>query len=98
MDTIDALISSNETAVKYVTGVQEQILEGLRTLAESATKFENPALSGLLPTSEPVPVRDVVEEAYSFNARLLELNKAFAINVLNVLTPAATPVKTSKKS
>ena len=63
MDTIDALIASNETAVKYVTTVQEQILEGLRTLAESAPKFDEP-VSGLLPTSEPLPTRDVVEEAY----------------------------------
>ena len=98
MDTIDALISSNETAVKYVTTVQEQILEGLRSLAETLTKAGTPALSGLLPTSEPAPARDIVEEAYSFNARLLELNKSFAINVLDVLTPASTPAKTTKKS
>ncbi len=96
MDTIDALISSNETAVKYVTTVQEQILEGLRGLAESLSK--SGAASGLVPTTEPAPARDIVEEAYSFNAKLLELNKSFAISVLDVLTPASTPAKTTKKS
>ena len=96
METIDALVTSNETAVKYVTTVQEQILEGLRSLAESLNK--SGAAAGLVPTSEPAPARDIVEEAYSFNARLLELNKSFAINVLDVLTPVATPAKTAKKA
>jgi len=75
-----------------------QILEGLRGLAESLNKSGTPAVSGLLPIGEPAPARDIVEETYAFNARLLDLNKAFAINVLDLLTPASTPAKTTKKS
>ena len=97
MDTIEAITSGNESAIKYVTAFQEQIVEGLRTLAEPL-KDAGPKVSSWLPTAEPATARDLVEETYSFNARLLELNKAFAVSLLEVLTPTPAPVKSTKKS
>ena len=97
MDTIEAITAGNESAIKYVTAFQEQIVESLRTLAEPL-KDAGPKVASWLPTAEPATARDLVEEAYSFNARLLDLNKAFAVSVLDVLTPTPAPVKSTKKS
>ena len=96
MDTIEALASSNESAIKYVTAFQEQIVESLRSLADPI-KEAAPKGASWLPTAEPATARDLLEETYAFNAKILELNKAFAVSLLEVLTPATTPVKSSKK-
>ena len=95
MDTIEAITASNESAIKYVTTFQEQILEGLRTVA-SPLKDAGPKVPSWLPTAEPATARDLVEETYSFNTRLLELNKAFAVSLLEVLTPVPAPAKSKK--
>ena len=97
MDTIEAITASNESAIKYVTAFQEQIVEGLRTLAEPLVQAA-PKVASWLPTNEPAQARDLVDEAYAFNARLLKLNKAFTVSVLDVLTPETAPVKSTKKS
>ena len=96
MDTIEALIATNDSAVKYATVIQERMLDSVRTLTEPLKK-EVPKISSWLPINEADSARRLVEETFAFNARMLDLNKSFAVSLLDVLTPDATPAGTKKK-
>jgi hypothetical protein len=97
MDTIEAISSSNDSAVKYVTLLQERVLDGWRTLADSLQNDTAPALTTWIPGGQPDRSREVVEEAYSLNARLLEANKEFAFGLLDVFSSVPNGTKATKK-
>ena len=86
MDTIEATTGSNESAIEDVTAFQEQIIEGVRTVGEPL-KDAGPKVPAWLPTAEPATAGNLVEETYSFITRLREVDKAFAVSLLEVLTP-----------
>jgi hypothetical protein len=93
--TLDALSAANETTLKYVTSIQEQILSAYRDVA-SSTKTDVPSLTPWIPTPEPEATRGVVEETFQFATKLLEANKSFALGLLEASEqPAAA--KTAKK-
>ena len=95
MDTTEALAATNESAVKYATLVQEQVLDGFRSLTEPLTK-DVPSISSWFPIAESASARELLEETFAFNSRMLELNKSFAMSLVDVLTPTSTAKSTKK--
>ena len=96
MDTIEALAATNDSAVKYATLVKEQVLDSFRSLTEPLKK-DVPTVYSWLPVAESASARDLVEETFAFNSRMLDLNKSFAIGLVDVLTPNPAPAKSTKK-
>ena len=97
MDTVETLSATTDSAVKYVTDLQERVLDSVRNLAESFNKDISPTLATWFPAVEPARGREFVEESYAFNARLLELNKSFTIGLFDALAPESAPTKATKK-
>jgi hypothetical protein len=95
--TLEALSAANESTLKYVTSVQEQILSAYRDLA-SSTKTDVPStFTPWIPTPEPEATRGVVEETFQFATKLLEANKSFALGLLEASEPPAATAKTTRK-
>jgi hypothetical protein len=100
MDTLtESITAANETALKALTSVQEQILAAHRELsARYAKAFDVP---GWVPS--PTPLTDVsvdsfVEQAYEFQAQKLEADKQFAVGLVNAWTTAATKATKSSRT
>jgi hypothetical protein len=96
MDTNEALIATNDSAIKYATVIQEKVLDSVRTLTEPLKK-NVPTISSWLPINDADSARGVLEETFAFNARMLDLSKSFAVSLLDVLTPDPTPAAPKKK-
>jgi len=101
MDTLtETITAANETALKALTSVQEQILAVHRELSAAYAKaFDVPAW---VPSATPltdVSVDSLVEQAYEFQAQKLEADKQFALGLVNAWTaPATKATKSSRTS
>lgn len=81
--TLETIAAVNESTLKYVTTVQEQVLNAVRQIAAAAPAPEMPqALASWFPQPQPEVIRDIVEETSSFAAKLVEANKSFALGLL----------------
>lgn len=88
--TLEALASLNESTLKYVTSLQEGVLNAYRNVA-SMPRPEVPAgLSAWTPQPQPDLARSFVEETSSFAAKLIEANKAFALGLISADAAAAS--------
>jgi hypothetical protein len=99
MDSLtDSLASLNESALKAVGSLQEQILSYNRSVAEAYAKAGD--LPSWVPTPQPqadVKVDTLVEQAYDFQAQRLEEDKHFALGLVEIWSaPAAKPSRGSK--
>jgi hypothetical protein len=87
--TLEALTAANESTLKYVTSVQERVLNAYRDLATSAKPEVPAAIAPWVPSPDAQTTRDVVEETFAFATKLLEANKTFALGILEASAPAA---------
>ena len=95
MDTLEALTAANESTLKIVTAVQDQILDSYKGLAPAVQNaLQPPTLPSWLSVPAPEETRDVVAKAFEFQTQLLEADKAFTLNLLDVLAPK--PSRASK--
>jgi hypothetical protein len=101
MDTLtESITATNETALKALTGVQEQILAVHREVSAAYAKaFDVPAW---MPSTTPltdISFDSLVEQAYDFQAQRLEADKQFARGLVNLwTTPAAKTTKSSRST
>ncbi len=88
MDTVEAITAANESTLKIITAVQEQILDTCKELAPSVqSALASPAVPSWLPKPQPGDARNAIEEAFAFQAQLLEADKAFTLGLLEVWAP-----------
>jgi hypothetical protein len=87
MSTItDTVASVNESTLKALATVQEQILAANREAAALVAKA--PAAPSWVPTPEPVvEVDQLVKQVYAFQAKTVEANKSFALALVDAWTP-----------
>lgn len=97
--------SANETALEFITGLQTRIVDANAQLA-AAVAGRTPELPSWLPTAQlpqaPNP-RQLVEQGFAFQAKLLEANRSFSVGLLDAWTDApqqtpATPAPKTAKS
>ena len=84
--------SANETALEVLTGLQARVVDANAQLA-AAVVGRTPDLPTWLPTGKlpqaPNP-RQLVEQGFAFQAKLLEANRNFSVGLVEAWT-AATP-------
>ncbi len=103
MDTLtDTIASINESTLKTVGSLQEQVLAFQRNVSEAVAKAVD--VPSFVPTPQPladVSVDALVEQAYEFQARRLEEDKQFALGLVEIWSAptrkAARSTKTAAK-
>jgi hypothetical protein len=78
----DSLAASNEAALELVTTMQQQILEATKSYVSAIgeTSPEKLGFTAPDPAENPDP-KDLIEETFRFQSRLLEANKSFALSL-----------------
>jgi hypothetical protein len=90
MTVPEIITNSNERALDVVTSVQKQIVDGAKTLVANVER--------ITPDSDVLPdlpsAKDLLDEAYGFQTRLLKANHDFSVALANVFADAwsAVPV------
>jgi hypothetical protein len=84
----DSLAASNEAALELVTSMQEQVLEATKSYVSAITDTspDKDASLGKLGWTAPdageqPDARELIEETFKFQSRLLEANKSFALSL-----------------
>ena len=96
MNVQEIIGSANESALTFVSTVQERIVDANKAIA-SAVTGNLPDLPSWLPTVDSPDVKKLVEDSYAFQAKLLEKQTAFSVALVDAWTPAkpakAAPAK-----
>jgi len=78
----DSLAASNEAAIELVTTMQQQILEATKSYVSAISDTTPDKLGFTAPgpadTADP---KEMIEETFRFQSRLLEANKSFALSL-----------------
>ena len=93
----DTLASINETSLDLLTSVQDGILEAYKNVTDALPTDSLPTIP-TLPAFEPTAIAQLVDEAFGFQAKVLDANKSFALGLLGATAPAGkpAPAKTAK--
>ena len=98
MTVSEIITTSNDRALEVVTSVQQQIVEGAKTLVANVER--------ITPDSETLPdlpsAKELLDQAYGFQTRLLKANHDFSVALANVFSeawsaPSAPARATAKK-
>ncbi len=93
MNVQEIIGSANESALTFVSTVQERIVDANKAVA-SAVTGNLPDLPSWLPTVDTPDVKKLVKDSYAFQAKLLEKQTAFSVALVDAWTPAkAAPAK-----
>lgn len=95
--TLEAISTTNKSALKLLTSVQKGILDAQKEAAATFANIETPSVPEWVPTLDAPAARELVEESLSFPAKVLESNKAFALGLLDIWSPAANSVVSATK-
>ena len=78
----ETLAASNEAAIELVTAMQQQVLDATKSYvsAISDTSPDKLAWTAPDPAEQPDP-KELIEETFKFQSRLLEANKSFALSL-----------------
>ena len=93
MTTLEAISTSNKSALKLLTSVQKGILDAQKEAASTFANVETPAVPEWVPTLDVPTARELVEESLTFPAKVLESNKAFVLGLLDVWSATARRAK-----
>jgi hypothetical protein len=86
--------SANESALGFVTSVQDTVLDANRAVASAVARIV-PDPPSWLPNLDTPDVKKLVENGYAVQAKLLEKQTAFAVGLVDAWTPAKA--ETTKK-
>jgi hypothetical protein len=96
MDTLTETIATiNETTLKALGTIQEQVLAFNRDVAAALGRVELPSW---LPTPEPTTDFDVdglVKQAYEFQAQRVEADKQFTLGLVDIWTSSVRKASAS---
>jgi hypothetical protein len=86
--TVQEMIgSANESALSFVSSVQDTIVDINKSVA-SAVSGIVPARPSWLPSIDTPDVKRLVKDSYSLQAKLLEKQTSFAVSLVDAWTPA----------
>ena len=86
--TVQEMIgSANESALSFVSSVQDTIVDINKSVA-SAVSGIVPDRPSWLPSIDTPDVKDLVKDSYAFQAKLLEKQTSFAVALVDAWTPA----------
>jgi hypothetical protein len=78
----DTLAASNEAAIELVTAMQQQVLEATKSYVSAISDTSTEKLGWTAPDPAEQPdAKELIEETFKFQSRLLEANKSFAISL-----------------
>lgn len=87
MTTIDKIAAANERTLELVTALQEKVLEATKSQITAAAGTVPDASTLTAPVSFDVPeAKELIEETFKFQSRLLEANKSFALSLAQTVT------------
>jgi hypothetical protein len=89
MTVSEIITTSNERTLDVVTSVQKQIVEGAKALVN----ITNPDSESLeLPTA-----KDLLDQAYGFQTRLMKANHDFAVALVDAFPSASAEPAAARK-
>jgi hypothetical protein len=95
----DTYSSFNDSALEFVTGVQERIIDAHQQVASAVASLVGDGPDWLPEPPEGAPdTKGLLEESFSLQARLLEANKAFTLGVLDAWSEAAPKFSSTKST
>src|SRR3954451_10025302 len=78
----ESLAASNEAAIELITTMQEQILEATKSYVSAISDTSPEKLGWTAPDPADQPdAKELIEETFKFQSRLLEANKSFALSL-----------------
>jgi hypothetical protein len=93
MNVQEIIGSANESALTFVSTVQERIVDANKAVASAVTGFL-PELPSWLPTVDTPDMKKLVKDSYAFQAKLLDQQTAFSVALVDAWTPEkAAPAK-----
>jgi len=100
MDTFTETIATiNESTLKAIGTIQEQMLAFNRDVAAAIAKVELPSW---VPTPDPAAadsnVDDLVKQAYAFQAQRVEADKKFALDLIDIWTATGRKVASTSSA
>lgn len=94
----ETIASVNETTLKAISTLQDQILSFHRDVSAAYAKAVD--VPSWVPSPEPladVKVETLVEQAYDFRAQLVEADKQFALGLVDIWSsPSSKPARATK--
>ena len=90
MTVNDPITSANQRALEVVTSVQESILDATKSYLAAVAGATPAASTWPTPTALEVPdTKDLIEETFRFQTRMLEVNRSFALSLTELLAQSA---------
>lgn len=97
MNVQEIIGSANESAITFVSTVQERIVDANKAVASAVTGYL-PEVPSWLPTVDSPDVQKLVKDSYAFQAKLLDKQAKFSVALVDAWTPAKTAPATAKKT
>jgi hypothetical protein len=95
----EKITPASERALELITAVQESILDATKSYISTLSGTSPNAPSWADAVSTPTPdAKELIEENYKFQSRLLEANKSFALALTELWTQAASSVAPGAKA
>jgi hypothetical protein len=94
MSPVETLTFLNEKSLEALTTVQDGILAAYKSAASFLPTDRIPA-----PPVVPVTrgdLAEIINESYTFQTKLLEANKRFAVGLLDAVSTTPAPAKAAK--
>lgn len=93
--------SANDSALELITNIQEGIIAAQKQFADAVTGLVPEVPTTDLPDTPDA--KELIEQTFAFQAKLLEANKAFSLGLIDAWTQtspksASTKVKASTKN
>ena len=97
MNVQEIIGSANESALTFVSTVQERIVDANKAVA-SAVTGNLPELPSWLPTVDSPDVKKLVKDSYAFQAKLLDKQTAFSVALVDAWTRKPAKAAPAKKT
>jgi len=93
MTVTEIITTSNERTLDVVTSVQKQIVDGAKALVANVEKLTPDTESDEVPSA-----KDLLDQAYGFQTRLLKANHDFSVALADAFwsAPSAKPAAAKK--
>jgi hypothetical protein len=94
----DTITSATDSTLDAIVGIQQRIVDVNREFASVVAGLLPDVPSWLQPSeSDDTPdPKDLVQQGFAFQARLLEANKEFSMGLIEAWAQAAAPAKADK--
>ena len=97
MDLQENMRAANQKTLEWVTSMHQSILDATKSYVDSVAKNAPEAPAWTEPQAANVPdIKQLIEDSYDFQARVLEENKKFSLALADAWA-AAAPSKSAEQ-